>query len=254
MKVEFQNISKSFNGRNNVSATVAIQDISFKVKENEFLCIVGPSGCGKSTIINLVAGFIFPDNGRVIVDGTPVMGPSASRTVVFQDYALFPWKTVAENIGFGPKCAGMDSVQRSRVVKKLAEKVRLEQFLDRYPDELSGGMKQRVAIARALAVNPGIILMDEPFASLDQQTRDILQEELLGFQNEFSRTIIFVTHNVEEALFLGDKVMVLSQRPGRIKTIIEIPFAKPRRAEIRSDPGFLNLKQEILHLLREEAS
>jgi NitT/TauT family transport system ATP-binding protein len=254
MKVKFQNIYKFFNGRSDRLAIAVLQNVSFEVKEAEFFCVVGPSGCGKSTIINLVAGFIFPDKGQIYVDADAVSGPSASRTVVFQDYALFPWKTVAENIGFGLDCAGMDSVQKSQAVKKLAAKVRLDQFLDRYPDELSGGMKQRVAIARALAVKPSIILMDEPFASLDQQTRDLLQEELLGFQNEFSQTIIFVTHNVEEALFLGDKVMVLSQRPGRIKTIIEVPFAKPRRAEIRNDPGFLKLKQEILCLLREEAS
>lgn len=252
MKVKFQNVSKSFNRRNTSSAIEVLRDLSFEVKESEFFCIVGPSGCGKSTIINLVAGFFPPDSGEVNVDGKAITKPSASRTVVFQDYALFPWKTVAENIEFGLKCANVDKEQRLQMVKKLAEKVRLEQFLDHYPDELSGGMKQRVAIARAFAVKPSIILMDEPFASLDQQTRDILQEELVGFQNELSQTILFVTHNIEEALFLGDKVLVLSHRPAHIKFFINVPFPKPRSPDIRNDPQFLKLKHEIWHSLREE--
>jgi len=252
MKIKFQNVSKSFNGRNTSSAIDVLRDLSFEVKESEFFCIVGPSGCGKSTIINLVAGFFSPDSGEVSVDGKVVFEPSASRTVVFQEYALFPWKTVAENIEFGLKCANVDKEQRLQMVKKLAEKVRLEQFLDRYPDELSGGMKQRVAIARALAVKPNIILMDEPFASLDQQTRDILQEELLGVQKEFSQTILFVTHNIEEALFLGDKVLVLSHRPAHVKSLVNIPFSKPRSPDIRNDPQFLKLKHEIWHSLRKE--
>jgi len=253
MKIEFQNISKSFNGGNNVSGIAVLDEISFGVAEAEFFCIVGPSGCGKSTIINLAAGFIFPDKGQISVDEAAVAGPSASRTVVFQDYALFPWKTVFENIEFGLKCANADKEQRRQSVINLAEKVRLSQFLDCYPDRLSGGMKQRVAIARALAVNPNIILMDEPFASLDQQTRDVLQEELLGFRNEFLQTIIFVTHNIEEAIFLGDKVMVMSHRPGRVKAILDVPFPKPRRPEIRNDSDFLKLKQSVWRLLREEA-
>ena len=252
MKIKFQNVSKSFNRRNTSSAIDVLRDLSFEVKESEFFCIVGPSGCGKSTIINLVAGFFSPDSGEVSVDGKVVFEPSASRTVVFQEYALFPWKTVAENIEFGLKCANVDKEQRLQMVKKLAEKVRLEQFLDRYPDELSGGMKQRVAIARALAVKPNIILMDEPFASLDQQTRDILQEELLGVQKEFSQTILFVTHNIEEALFLGDKVLVLSHRPAHVKSLVNIPFSKPRSPDIRNDPQFLKLKHEIWHSLRKE--
>lgn len=252
MKVKFQNVSKSFNGRNASSTIDVLHNLSFEVKESEFFCIVGPSGCGKSTIINLVAGFFSPDSGEVNVDEKVIFEPSASRTVVFQEYALFPWKTVAENIEFGLKCANVDKVQRLQMVKKLAEKVRLEQFLDRYPDELSGGMKQRVAIARALAVKPNIILMDEPFASLDQQTRDILQEELLGVQKEFSQTILFVTHNIEEALFLGDKVLVLSHRPAHVKSLVDIPFSKPRSPDIRNDPQFLKLKHDIWHSLRNE--
>ncbi|MCU0652929.1 MAG: ABC transporter ATP-binding protein [Candidatus Pacebacteria bacterium] len=254
MKLEFENVTKNFNGRNGDRPMVVLDGISFGVRESEFFCIVGPSGCGKSTIINLAAGFFRPDQGRVAVNGKEISSPSASRTVVFQEYALFPWKTVFGNIEFGLKCSGIPEEERRQIVYDLAKKVDLEKFLNHYPAELSGGMKQRVAIARSLAVKPEIILMDEPFASLDQQTRDVMQEELLGFMKEFSQTIIFVTHNIEEAIFLGDRVLVLGKRPAHAKALVEVPFSKPRLPQLRNEPVFLALRRDIGGLLRKEAS
>ncbi|PIU10648.1 ABC transporter ATP-binding protein, partial [Candidatus Kuenenbacteria bacterium CG08_land_8_20_14_0_20_37_23] len=244
--------SKSFPARNSVESLSVLDDISLEVLESEFFCIVGPSGCGKSTIINLVAGFFPADNGKITIDHKPVTAPDSSRTVVFQEYALFPWKTVFENIEFGLKCKNVEDRERQRIVQELLKKVRLEKFTDNYPHELSGGMKQRVALARAFAVKPDIILMDEPFASLDQQTRDLLQEELINFQVELKQTILFVTHNVEEALFLGDRILVLSHRPSRIKSLVSVPFDKPRSPDIRNEKQFLDLKNKIWHSLREE--
>jgi NitT/TauT family transport system ATP-binding protein len=251
MEIKLKNVNKSFDGRNDKEKLSVLDDVSFEMKPSEILCIVGPSGCGKSTIINLIAGFVFPDNGDISVDGKKIQGPSISRTVVFQDHAIFPWKTVKENVEFGLKSKNMQASERDIVVTELLKKVRLEKFADNYPDELSGGMKQRVALARAFAVKPEIILMDEPFASIDQQTRDILQEEFLRLQSEISQTVLFVTHNIEEALFLGDRIIVLSHRPAKIQEIFSVPFTKPRLPDIRNQPAFLELKHKIWHLLRE---
>ena len=250
--VIFENISKSFKSKNDNSHIGVVDNLSFKVEKGEFFCIVGPSGCGKSTIVNLIAGFIKPDNGKILIEDCLVTKPSPKRTVVFQDYILFPWKTVAQNIEFGLKFKINGKIQRKERVDFFLKKFRLEKFANYYPFEISGGMKQKVALARASAVEPKIILMDEPFASLDQQTRDLLQEELIKFKNEFSQTIIFVTHNIEEALFLGDKILVLTQRPAKLKTIINNPFPNPRNYDIRNKTDFLNIKHKIWHLLREE--
>lgn len=250
--VIFENISKSFRSKNNDSQIKVIDNLSFKVGNGEFFCIVGPSGCGKSTIINLIAGFLKPDEGKILIDDCLVTKPGAKRSVVFQDYILFPWKTVAQNIEFGLKFKIFDKVKRNERVKFFLEKIRLEKFANYYPFEISGGMKQKVALARALAVEPKIILMDEPFASLDQQTRDLLQEELIKIKNEFSQTIIFVTHNIEEALFLGDRILVLTQRPAKFKDVINNPFPSPRSPDIRNKSDFIDIRHKIWHLLREE--
>ena len=252
MKIELENVSKSFKNRSDKEALRVLSGLTFEVRPSEILSVVGPSGCGKSTIINLIAGFIFPDEGKIVVNGNMVKEPSSSRTVVFQDHAIFPWMTVKQNIEFGLKCKGVSKAEQEKTVTELLNKVRLDKFANRYPDELSGGMKQRVALARAFAVKPEIILMDEPFASLDQQTRDILQEEFLKLQNEIAQTVLFVTHNIEEALFLGDRVVVLSNRPAQVKEIFDVPFKKPRSPDIRNHPQFIELKHKIWHSLRQE--
>ncbi|MEI7777067.1 MAG: ABC transporter ATP-binding protein [bacterium] len=252
MEIQLKNVSKSFDSRNGKEKLLAIDDVSFDMKSSEILSIVGPSGCGKSTIINLLAGFIFPDKGSITIDGKEISEPSISRTVVFQDHAIFPWKTVRENIEFGLKSKNISAVERNKIVEDLLKKVRLEKFSDSYPGELSGGMKQRVALARAFGVKPEIILMDEPFASLDQQTRDILQEELLRLQGEISQTVLFVTHDIEEALFLGDRIIVLGNRPSKIQQTFLVPFPKPRLPDVRNHPAFLELKHKIWHLLRDK--
>lgn len=250
-KLTFSDVTKSYYNNDKTKATKVIDGLSFEVKESEFFCIVGPSGCGKSTIINLAAGFIFPDSGSILENNQTIKGTSSARTVVFQEYALFPWKTVYENISFGLEVQGIKEKEQQEIIGDLLQKVKLEQFSDRYPNELSGGMKQRVALARAFAIKPDMILMDEPFASLDQCTRDLMQEELLNFRQNFSQTVIFVTHNIEEALFLGDRILVLTQRPTKTKTIINVPFTKPRLPDLRNYAEFTELKHKIWHLLRE---
>jgi NitT/TauT family transport system ATP-binding protein len=250
MKIEFKNVNKAFISTSGVS-TSALDNVSFGIKDMEIMCVVGPSGCGKSTIINLAAGFISPDSGEVLMDRKNISKPSAKRTVVFQDHAVFPWKTVRENIEFGLQCAKLSQAEINKTVDYLLKKIGLESFANRYPQELSGGMRQRVALARAFAVKPEVILMDEPFASIDQQTRDILQEELLKIQLELKQTILFVTHNIEEAIFLGDRIALLSQRPAKIQEIIEVPFARPRSPEIRNDKKFIELKNKIWLSLRQ---
>jgi len=254
MKIQFKNVDKSFEVKNSHDTVWVLDDVSFEVKTSEIFCIVGPSGCGKSTIINLIAGFVFPNKGEVLMDGKLIHGPNPKRTVVFQEHAIFPWKTVRENIEFGLKCKNLDKNKIDEDVDYLLKKVKLESFANRYPDELSGGMKQRVAIARAFAIKPDVILMDEPFASLDQQNRDILQEELLNIQAELKQTIIFITHNIDEAIFLGDRIAILGQRPAKIKDVIKVIYERPRSPEIRNREKFLKLKNKIWCLLRQEIS
>ena len=254
MKIEFKNVTKFFDTKKSQDIIYALDDLSFSVKNAEIFCMVGPSGCGKSTIINLIASFIFPDKGEVLMDDKLIHSPSSKRTVVFQEHAIFPWKTVRENIEFGLKCKHLSQHRIDEEVNYLLKKVKLESFANRYPDELSGGMKQRVAIARAFAVKPEIILMDEPFASLDQQNRDILQEELLNIQTELKQTIIFSTYNIDEAIFLGDRIAVLSQRPAKIKEIVSVIYERPRSPEIRNQQKFLELKNKIWLSLRKEIS
>ena len=247
MQVELRHVFKSF--RQNGSALEVLHDINLTVAEGEFVCLLGPSGCGKSTIIHLVAGLEPPTSGRVLVGGRPVTGPDPSRTVVFQDAALFPWLTVMGNVEFGLRMAGVSPSSRRERALEYLRLVHLSKFIHAYPHQLSGGMKQRVAIARALALQPSILLLDEPFAALDAQTRAVLQNELLEIWELARPTILFVTHNVREATGLADRVYVISSRPGRIRDVQAVTVPRPRHAE---DPALLALQHKILGLLGDE--
>jgi NitT/TauT family transport system ATP-binding protein len=247
MRVELQHVSKSF--PHNGSALEVLRDINLTVEDGEFVCLLGPSGCGKSTIIHLVAGLERPSGGRVLVGGAPVDGPDASRVVVFQDAALFPWLSVLGNVEFGLRMAGLPKPTRRKRALEYLRLVHLSKFVHAYPHQLSGGMKQRVAIARALALQPAILLMDEPFAALDAQTRAVLQNELLEIWELARPTILFVTHNVREATGLADRVYVISSRPGQIRDAQPVTVPRPRHAE---DPVLLAHQHKILGLLGEE--
>ena len=231
----------------------AVKDISLSITDGRFMSIVGPSGCGKTTLLNIVAGFIATSSGSVLIDGKAISGPGPDRGVVFQSYALFDWLTVRKNIEFGPRMAGVKVRERSERADTFLNMVGLRRFANRYPYELSGGMRQRVAIARALANNPEILLMDEPFASLDAQTRELMQEELLKIWETTGKTILFITHSVDEAIYLSTDVAVMSYRPGRIKQMFPVALPYPRADYgIRTDERFLQLKVAITELVREE--
>jgi NitT/TauT family transport system ATP-binding protein len=231
----------------------AMQDISLEVGEGEFVSIVGPSGCGKSTLMEIVGGLIEPTGGDVTVAGNPVRGTDPSIGIVFQQESAFPWRTVAENARFGLEMTGVAKDEAGTRAQEMLELVGLGGFEDRYPSELSGGMRQRVAIARTLVMNPQIILMDEPFGALDEQTRLILGEELLRIQAATKATILFITHSFDEALLLSDRIVVMTARPGRVKKIVENPLPRPRDSTIVSDPEFGRLSGELWESLREES-
>ena len=231
------------------SSTRALQNIDLEIEQGEFVCIVGPSGCGKSTLLHLIAGLDRPTTGEIAVDGSPVNGPGTDRILLFQELGLFPWLTVRQNVEFGLKMAGVSKNDRRDQSRVFLRMVHLSHFEDHYIHQLSGGMKQRVALARSLALRPKILLMDEPFAALDAQTRDMLHDELERIWKETSPTIVFVTHNVREAVRLGDRVLLMSFRPGRIKTEFHINLRRPRHVE---DSDVAYLSKEILGQLREE--
>lgn len=246
--VTLEHVFKSFSG-NNGNGMEVLQDITLTIEEGEFVCLVGPSGCGKSSLINLIAGLDKPTSGSVTVDGVPIAGPGPDRVVVFQEAALFPWLSVRQNVEFGLKMAGISAQSRRARALEFLRMVHLGRFADAYPHQLSGGMKQRVAIARALAMDPKILLMDEPFGALDAQTRHLLHQELMEIWKETRKTVLFVTHNVREATVLGDKVLTMTARPGRIKGGYAIHLPKPRR---ESDPHLIVIQQRILLALQEE--
>jgi ABC-type nitrate/sulfonate/bicarbonate transport system ATPase subunit len=250
-KLHIHNVSKTY--RSDGQEVLAIDEIDLKITNKEFATILGPSGCGKSTLLRIVAGLIQPTKGIVRLDGKVITGPGQDRGMVFQSYTLFPWLTVRENIQFGLELSGMAKAQQAQIAQEFIEKVGLKGFEKTYPKGLSGGMKQRVAIARALANNPAILLLDEPFGALDAQTRALMQELLTQVWEELHKTILFVTHDVEEAIFLSDRVFVMTARPGKIKAEIKIPLGRPRSYEIKATEAFLNLKKQALALIREEA-
>ncbi|MDY4922557.1 ABC transporter ATP-binding protein [Frisingicoccus sp.] len=243
VKVKIDHVEKIYDGRK--GKMIALNGVDLDIMENEFICVVGPSGCGKSTLLNIIAGLLEPTSGAVYVNGKKVEGTGTERGVVFQQYALFPWLTVIKNVMFGLKLKGMSDEEARKIAMKYIKMVELEDFVDSYPKELSGGMKQRVAIARAYAVQPEVLLMDEPFGALDAQTRTQLQSELIRTWQEEKKTCFFITHDVEEAIILATKVIVMSARPGRIKTIIDIDLPYPRTQDMKMEQQFLDLKARI---------
>jgi sulfonate transport system ATP-binding protein len=253
--IEIQGVSKQFTSRRGVHHALA--DIDLTIETGQFVCLLGPSGCGKSTLLNLIAGLEQPETGRLLVDGKPIDGPGPDRSVMFQDSALFPWLSVRKNVDFGLELAGVrDRDERARRVELFLKKVHLWRFRDAYVHELSGGMRQRVALARALAPDPHVLLMDEPFAALDAQTRDVLHGELTEIWRATKKTVVFVTHNVREAVRLGDRVVLMATRPGRIKLDETIALARPR--DIEGDVAFYvgrimkELRTEVEKVIREE--
>jgi NitT/TauT family transport system ATP-binding protein len=232
---------------------VAVDHVSLDVAPGEFVCVLGPSGCGKSTVLNVVAGFIVPHAGHVGIDGVEIRKPGADRGVVFQQPTLFPWKTVLENIAYGPLVGGRGRSEAERIARHFMGMVGLTAFADYYPQALSGGMQQRVGIARALANSPSVLLMDEPFGSLDAQTRTMMQEVLLGIWEELHTTVLFVTHDIEEAIFLADRVVVMSAGPGRIIDEIAVPIPRPRHPDVGYTPEFVRLKRHCAGLIRTES-
>jgi NitT/TauT family transport system ATP-binding protein len=258
IKISIRNLSRSFTGAQG-NRIEALRDVSFEVEDafsqegrdvGEFRVLLGPSGCGKSTLLRMIAGLDRPDSGQVLVNGKPVHGPGRDRGMVFQKYTSFPWLTVADNIAYGPKINGMPDNEREQIVHHLIDAVGLAGFEKAYPDTLSGGMQQRVAIARTLANRPQVILMDEPFGALDAQTRSDMQQLLLRVWDETASTILFVTHDVDEAIYLADRIYVLSARPGTIVEDIPIPFARPRDPAVRQTAQFHEMQEHVLACLR----
>lgn len=235
------------------TSTAAVSSLSLAVQPGEFVSLIGPSGCGKSTVLNAVAGFLAPTRGQVAVDGEIVRGPGADRGMVFQQHSLFPWKTVRENVEFGLKMKGLSALDRQRTARTLLGIGGLLSFEGHYPAQLSGGMKQRVGIVRALATGPRVLLLDEPFGALDAQTRAVMQGLLLDLWEGLKTSVLFVTHDIDEAVLLSDRIYVMTARPGRIKAEIEVALPRPRLPELAGTPEFTLLRQRIMELIREES-
>jgi NitT/TauT family transport system ATP-binding protein len=241
-KIVIRNLTKSFVDGKTGRSTMAVCKVSMDIQENEFVTIIGPSGCGKTTLLNMVAGFIEPTEGEIYIDGKRVQGPGGGKGMVFQQFALFPWASAVKNIEFGLKVKGMGKEERQKVARQLIELVNLQGFEDRYPYELSGGMQQRVAIARALAIDPAILLMDEPFGALDDQTRILMQNELLRIWSTAKKTVIFVTHSIPEAIALSDRIVVMRRNPGTVQEEFVLNLPRPR---MRSSSEFVQLYMKL---------
>ena len=246
-------VNLTFRPKNRAPVT-ALDNFNVSVEQGQFVSIVGPSGCGKSTFLNVLLGLIEPNSGEMIVNGRTVRGPGQDRAMVFQEFGLLPWRTVMNNVELGLELQGMGQGERRDICQKFIQMVGLTGFENHYPHELSGGMKQRVGLARALASDPDVLLMDEPFAALDAQTRDIMQAELLRIWQEAKKTVLFVTHQIEEAVYLSDHVIVMTKRPGRAKRIIDIDLPRPRDYEMRVSARFNDLRLEIWNELKDELS
>ncbi|NLN43428.1 MAG: ABC transporter ATP-binding protein [Methanosarcina sp.] len=247
-RVSIKNVSRIFK-KEDKSSTEALKNVSFDVGDGEFVCLLGPSGCGKTTLLRIIAVLETRTSGDITLNGVSITGPDPKRGMVFQQYSLFPWRTVIDNVTFGLEMQGIDKAESRKHAEKYIELVGLKQFKNSYPYELSGGMQQRAAIARALANEPEVLLMDEPFGALDAQTRNILQDELLRIWEQRHVTFIFVTHSVDEAVVLSDRIVVMTARPGRIKEIIEVDLPRPRS---RTSPEVNRLRDRVLKLLEEE--
>ncbi|MEP0912556.1 ABC transporter ATP-binding protein [Leptolyngbya sp. FACHB-711] len=249
--MEIRSLSKQFSMRGDQPLTV-LQDINLKLYPREFICLVGASGCGKSTLLNIAAGLATPSTGQVLVDGEDVTGlPGSDRGMVFQGYTLYPWRTVAQNVAFGLQLRKLPKVEQKERVSYFLDVVGLTQFANAYPKQLSGGMKQRVAIARALANEPSVLLMDEPFGALDAQTKEQMQQFLLDVWEKTHVTVLMITHDIEEAIFLAQRVYVMGARPGRLKQVIETHLPEHHDLEVKLSPEFISIKREIIRLLHE---
>jgi len=251
--IEVEGLTHHFVNEQTGESVHAVDGVDLAIEPGEFVTVVGPSGCGKSTLLKAIAGLIQPTEGQVTADGVVVRGPGRDRGVVFQDLAILPWRTVRRNIAHGLEIQKVPRAERDERTRYFVDLMGLTGFEDRYPHELSGGMKQRVAVARTWAADPEMILMDEPFAAVDAQTRITLQEELLRISTVSNNTLMFITHNVDEAVFLGDRVVVMSRRPGRIKTALEVPVPRAERTlETMAKPDLVAMTERVLHLVREE--
>jgi len=249
--LEIRELKKVFEDKKR-GDVVVLNGMNLEVGEKEFVSVIGPSGCGKTTFLQLLAGLEKPTSGEILVKRKEVDGPGLDRGIVFQEYALFPWRTVRGNVEFGPKMQGVRKNERHEITQKYIELVGLRGFEDHYPHEISGGMKQRAAIARALANNPDILLMDEPFAAVDAQRREILQQEMLQIWHQTQKTILFITHNIDEAIFLADKVIIMTARPARVKEVVPVELSRPRQRETRVCSEFHELEKYLRELLWEE--
>lgn len=249
--VNLENVTVRF-GSNPTTQVTALENLNLEIADHQFAVIVGPSGCGKSSCMDLVAGLNQASDGRVVVDGNTIEKPGSDRGMVPQSYSLFPWLTVQKNVEFGLSLSGVSKAERQERAAHYVEAVGLTRFRNSYPSQLSGGMKQRVAIARALAVNPEVLLMDEPFGALDSQTRAVMQELLLKIWQEERKTVLFITHDIDEAIFLGDVVYVMSARPGRIMDTIKVEIERPRDYTVTTSPDFIEIKKRIMSSLHDE--
>jgi ABC-type nitrate/sulfonate/bicarbonate transport system ATPase subunit len=249
--IQIRGLKKEFTGHGDSDLGVlALSDVDLEVHDNEFVTVIGPSGCGKTTLLRIIAGLIPCDHGEVTIDGAPVTGPGPDRAVVFQNFALMPWADVVTNVAFGLKVRGMSKAEREERAMELVQLVGLDGFQRRLPKELSGGMQQRVGLARALAVDPQILLMDEPFGALDEQTRRLLQEELLRIWERERKTVVFITHSMEEAVLLADRLILMTPRPGAIQEILDIPLERPRGREVEKSSTFVEIKEYVWETLR----
>jgi NitT/TauT family transport system ATP-binding protein len=254
VKLHIDRLTKRYWLERESSETLALQDVTLEVHDGEFLAVVGPSGCGKTSLINIVAGLLPYEEGAVSIDGARVNGPGTDRAVVFQHSSLLPWRTISGNVRFGMEMQKrFDERTMNERAKHFVKLVGLTGFEKHFPGELSGGMQQRVNLARALAADPVVLLMDEPFAALDAQTREFMQAELLKIWAKARKTVLFITHQINEAVYLADRVAVMSARPGRLKAVFDIPFGRPRTLALKRDPKFLEIEDRIWHLIEEEA-
>jgi NitT/TauT family transport system ATP-binding protein len=249
--IRLSNVSVLF--RHKGSITQAVENVSLEIRPGEFVTLLGPSGCGKSTLLNVVAGFVAPSNGNAEMDGHPIGGPGVDRCVVFQQYSLFPWLSVRENVEFGLRMKGVAAAERRKTARELLRITGLQAFENHYPEQLSGGMKQRVGIVRALANNPTVLLLDEPFGALDAQTRVVLQEILTSIWQRFRISVLFITHDIDEAIFLSDRVYVMTAQPGQIKGEVPINLPRPRRDKYFENAEFQRIRATLRRLIREES-